>query len=456
MNQYTYGPITNFRPPISLETLPVEVGALPVRVFQDAVAEFVRSKHLPPSLAYLSAVGALAIAMQNLIDVLLPNGRKSPTSMMLVGVGAALAGKSTAGDYFLQSIEEFEVLNSSRLPGDGFLYKNTNGPALYAGLAQLPTAGLVSYEGSRLLKDIVRKEADHLNELWSGEPVKFRRVTVKSFTLNNARLSMLVMVHPGRLQEFLSKSGEYLRDTGLLARLMVAKAEDVSFLPPSPEFPIPEPCREAFGNRIRELLEQNLEAACDPQFKRKAIQFTPNAGRIWLDYSAQLKFDARPGGRYELAPEHAGRLAENVARVAALLHYFEGFEGDIDESTLYAAMALCESFSRYFLGLFVPEISEEMDAHFLDEWLSHHFRNKPFPVRWLPRSELRRRAPNRMRDSAILNPLIDMLVNRFRVAQFKKNGTWYLDLMPWLGQPVPSDQTPKAPTSQTEQAAASI
>ncbi len=440
MSMYTYSPITYYRPHFSLETSPIRVGALPVRLFQDTVAEFERSKHLPPTLAYLSAIAALAIAMQNLLDVLLPNGRKSPTSMMLVGVGAALSGKTTAGDYFLQCIQDFETLNCSRLPGDGFLYKDTTGAALYAGLAQLPTAGLVSYEGSGILKDIVRKEAHRLNELWSGEPIKIRRVTTKSVMLNNARLTMLIMVHPGHLQEFLSKFGGDLGDIGFLARLMVAHSEDPSSLPPGPEFPIPEPFREAFSNRIRELLEQNLEAASNPQFERKVVQFTPSAARIWLDYSAQLKSDARPGGRFELAPEHAGRLAENVARIAALLHYFEGFEGDIDESTLYAAMVLAESYSRNFMGLFVPEISEELDAHFLDEWMSHHFRNKPLPVRWLPRSDLRRRAPNRLRNNAILDPLIDLLVSRCRIAQFKKNGAWHLDLMPWLGQPIPSGQ----------------
>ncbi|MBF6022962.1 DUF3987 domain-containing protein [Lysobacter niastensis] len=418
--------------PFQLESLPVRIGALPTKLFQEAVAEFVMARGCRPEFGYLSALAAIAISMQNLCDVETPNGHRFPTSLMLVGIGGATAGKSAAGNYFLQSIENFEAANGHRLPGAGFLYKNTTGPALFAGLHELPSAGLVSYEGSEILNGIVRKEASNLNALWSGESIKIHRKTAKSFALNNARLTMLALVHPGRLQKFLSTAGEELRDVGFLARLMVVEADDSSM--PSPEEAIPEPCREAFGHRVQELLEQNLGAASDSQFERKVMRFNESAGRLWLKYAAQLNADGRLGGRFELAPEHAGRLPQNVARVAALLHYFEGEEGDINESSLYAAIALCEAASRDFVRRFVSQISEELDATFLNDWITHHRRqNGPIPRRFMPRAELRRCAPNRMRDNAILNPLIDILIGWGQLGQFKKNGTWYLDLMPWQG-----------------------
>jgi hypothetical protein len=97
-------------------------------------------------------------------------------------------------------------------------------------------------------------------------------------------------------------------------------------------------------------------------------------------------------------------------------------------------MALCEAASRRFMCLMVPQISDELDANFLDDWLTRNRRQRgSVQQRFIPRAELRRYGPNRMRDSAILTPLIEILITRGSVAQFKKNGTWYLDLMPWLG-----------------------
>jgi hypothetical protein len=439
MNTHPFGLTFSYQfQRFQLETLPVRIGSLPLPLFQGAVNEFEASRRCNPEFAYLSGLAAMAIAMQNLYDVETPNGHRFPTSLMVVGVGGATTGKSAAGKYFLQCIEDFEASNAHRLPGEGFLYKNTTGAALFAGLQQLSTAGLVSYEGSEILNGIVRQHATDLNALYSGESIKIHRKRAKSFALHGARLTMLALVHPGRLQKLLLQAGDDLREIGFLARLIVADAEEVFY--PAPDEATPEPCRAAFSRRVLDFMERNLEAASDPEFKRTVLRFNENAGRIWLSYAAQLKLDGQPGGRFELAPEHAIRLAENVARVAALLHYFEGNEGEINEESLYAAMALGEAASRRFMCLMVPQISDELDANFLDDWLTRNRRQKgPVPQRYIPRAELRRYGPNRMRDNAILNPLVDILTQRGRLAQIRKNGTWYLDLMPWQVEWIPTD-----------------
>lgn len=415
--------------PFRLEALPVRFGELPVGLLQNAVNEFSATRKCGPDLGYLSAIGALSLAMQNLYDVETPNGHRFPTSMMLVGVGGPTSGKSAAGNYFLQAIDEFEVENADHLPSAGFLHKDTNGAALFSGLSQLPTAGLVSYEGSEILNGIARTQAAKLNAIWSGETVKIHRKTSRSLSITGARLTMLALVHPGRFQKFLCDHGDRLRDVGFLARLMVIEAEDRPF--PDEDEASPEPCREAFNRRILELLERNIEAASDPHFKPEVVRFDKAAGRIWLKYAAQLKHDGRPGGRFELAPEHATRLSQNAARLAALLRRSESDAGDIDERTLYTAIAICEAASRSFMKLCVPEIREELDADFLDNWIERNRRQRG--VRFIPRLSLRRNAPNRLRDSEILNPLIEVLISRGRIAQYRKNGTWHLDLSPWLG-----------------------
>lgn len=422
--------------PIQLASLPVRIGSLPTRLFEDAVLEFKETRRCNVEFAYLSALAAIAISSQNLIDVQTPNGHRSPTSLMMIGIGGATSGKSAAGSYFMQTIDDFEAGNSGRLPGAGFVYKNITGPALFERLNQFPSAGIVSYEGSEILNGIVRREATNLNALWSGEAIKIHRKTSKSFAVHGARMSLLALVHPGRLLKFLHATGDELQDVGFLARLIVVEAQD-TFFPPSVEA-LPEPCREAFAERIMELLERNVAAASNASFERKIMQFDDAASRVWQTYAAQLKYDASQGGRFELATEHAGRLAQNAARIAALLHYFEGWPGDIGVDSLHSAIAFCETASPHFMHRCVPEFSEEADAMFLNDWITRYKRHRvPEPQRFMARAQLRKCGPNRLRDSKLLDPLIEILVERGQIAQFQRNGTKYLDFMPWLGPTTP-------------------
>lgn len=430
--------------PFQLAALPVRIGSLPTKLLQEAVLEFEEARRCNVEFGYLCALSAIAISSQNLIDVQAPNGHRFPTSLMMVGIGGASTGKSAAGSYFMQTIDDFEADNASRLRGAGFVYKNITGAALFERLHQLPSAGLVSYEGSEILNGIVRREATNLNAIWSGEPIKIHRKTSKSFVLHNARMSLLALVHPGRLMEFLHKTGDELQDIGFLARLIVVEAQN-TFIPPSVEA-LPEPCRGAFAKRILELLEQNMASASDASFERKVMRFDEAASQVWQKYAAQLKYDGAQGGRFELAPEHAARLPQNAARIAALLHHFEGWPGDINVESLFSAIAFCEAASQHFMRRCVPEVSEETDAMFLNDWITSNKRQKlPEPKRFMGRAQLRKCAPNRLRDSKILDPLIDLLIERGEIAQFQKNGTKYLDFMPWLGPwaPMPGAHGPE-------------
>ena len=421
----------NYRP-FKPGNLPFRLGTLPAARFQAAVNEFSSSRQCNPQFGYLGALAAISIASQNLLDVRTPDGHTFPCSLMLIGCGGPVSGKSAAAKYFLEAIEKYEKENADRLPGGGILYKNTTGAALFAGLAELPTGGLVSSEGSEVLFGIVRKHAADLNSLWSGESIRIRRRTTNSFVVHSGRITVLSLVHQGRLQKLLLESGDMLADMGLLSRLITFNSVPTPFA--SIQEAAPEPHREKFGKRILELLDLNLAAARDRDYNRKVLGFDPVASQTWLRYSAQLKADGRRGERFELAPEYAARMPENVARIAALLHTFECNDGEICESTLYSAIALCEEASTYYMSTFIPQISDEREAAELDDWLTYKFRQAmPVPIRSISRVTLRRYAQNRMRDYAVLDPLIEILVARGSVSVFKVNGSLKLDLMPGDG-----------------------
>lgn len=427
--------------PFQIPHLPVRVGDLPTPLFQNAVNEFAMTRGCGPEFGYLSALAAISIASQNLFDVRTPDGHSFPCSLMLLGCGGPASGKSAAAKYFLQSIEQYEEAKADLFPAGGFIYKDTTGAALFAGLAELPAAALVSCEGSEILFGIVREHYSALNSLWSGEPVRIRRRTRGNFIIRNGRSTMLALSHMGQVQKLLRGSGSTLAEVGLLARLVTFNATANPF--PTSQEASPEPHRAEFLDRITELLTRNMDAALEPSFSRELMEFDPIASRTWLKYSAQLKADGKPGGRFELAPEHAARLPENVARIAALLHVFERHEGAISDSSLYSAIAICEEASLHYMATFVPDIHDELEASELDAWLTDRFRSRfPKPVKSISRVTLLRRGPNRMRDYAILKPLIAILVGRGCVSEFKRNGSWKIDLFPWESQQIGGGTAP--------------
>ncbi len=99
--------------------------------------------------------------------------------------------------------------------------------------------------------------------------------------------------------------------------------------------------------------------------ERKAIRFSTEAAEAWFNYAKWVESHINPMGIYQQAKDHASKLAENVGRVAALLHFFEGYDGDISFNTFIAACHICNSCSEYFVKKFNALPQEEIDAQLL-------------------------------------------------------------------------------------------
>ena len=346
---------------------------------------------VPVELVLMTALAALSISCQNLIDVQLPIDNTVPTSLMLLLIADSGERKSTVEKKLFASIREFEhaqfdlyteqlaewemadsVVQQKqkglkdtirKLASKGLdtsneeeqltemalkrvsppkkfklLYENATSEALFSGLSNdFPAAGLVSSEGANIFKSTAFKDFGKQNAIWSGEDIVVDRVKGESYRIRDARLTVFIMVQPAILQDYLETQGRNARDSGLLARALMYQPQSTQGQRYINNTTTSWEHIHRFNERIKSLLEMNVNQVGR---ERKAIRFSTEAAEAWVRYFNFVESHMNPMGIYQQAKDHASKLAENVGRVAALLHFFEGYDGDISLNTFNAAWSV--------------------------------------------------------------------------------------------------------------------
>ncbi len=78
-------------------------------LFNQAVLEAETNLQVPREMAITSALGAMAVACQSLIDVQQPSGNKVNTSLMLLTIAESGERKTTVEKQFFREIKEFQT-----------------------------------------------------------------------------------------------------------------------------------------------------------------------------------------------------------------------------------------------------------------------------------------------------------------------------------------------------------
>jgi hypothetical protein len=176
------------------------------------------------------------------------------------------------------------------------------------------------------------------------------------------------------------------------------------------------------------MLEEIKKEESNPQLQRKILKFSPQAEEMWLTISDEIEIEKRPGGRFEKATDHASKLPVNIARVAALLHFFEGFDGDISVETLYVAIEICRDCSNDFMKLFVKPPEEFSDAQILLERFDVY---RERGCRYIEKNFARRRCPNLLRTNGRFYVALDRLYfDGYVAARFDLKDVEFIDLYP--------------------------
>ncbi|MEX3938205.1 YfjI family protein [Paraburkholderia sp. BR10937] len=228
-----------------------------------------------------------------------------------------------------------------------------------------PAAGLFSDEAAGILNSKGESDMASLDHLWDGHAIDVvGRTKQESFSVHDPRLTLSLMVQPVVFDRFLERKGELAKGIGLMSRLLLSR-------PDTPYgkriFVRPEDRSTAWidrlNRRVKELLSHSHKSIEDRAENRWTLHFEPDAQKFWEEMYNAIERDMATNGELENEREFANRVAEHVARLSALFHFFECGEMSnptnagvaIPKSTVESAMKVAEWYLNEFKRVFNQE-----------------------------------------------------------------------------------------------------
>ena len=460
--------------PISDGNFP-KLSAAPL--MRDAFFETFESVQAPYSMIMLVQLSTISTALQGAFNVSLPINKICPVSILAITIAESGERKSTVESQYMEGlkaaqkeflIEYRSILNKYKIEKEihdeetvrlrrrlskekdderyelalnelqahrdaepikprapKFLYEDITKEALLLGLNEnLPNAFLGSDEGGVLFKSSIMRNSPVINSLWSGGDLDIDRKTLESFVVSDARLTMHIMTQWSALQDFIARSKDDMRGNGFFARAIVANPFSLCGYRQVTGYEHSKTAIEKFNDRIKQSLLNVI--AMEDYRNRITVTFSNEAKNVWLDIANDIEIKMGPGGMYECAKDHASKVPENIARVAALIHCFE-HPGDFEISaeSLWLAVELLSYFSNDFMRVFCPPPKYVLDACALSEWL------KPFTasgIRYIRKNYILQFGPNCIRKKADLQAALDYLKQSNPMAEILIDKTRVIDL----------------------------
>lgn len=460
--------------PISDGNFP-KLSAAPL--MRSALFETFRCVQAPDSMIALVQLSTISAALQGAINVSLPINKICPVSILAITIAESGERKSTVESQYMEGLKaaqkelliEFRsILNKYKIEKEihdeetvrlrrrlskekddesydlalnelqahrdaepikprapKFLYEDITKEALLLGLYDnLPNAFLGSDEGGVLFKSSIMRNSPVINSLFSGGDVNIDRKTLESFVVSDARLTMHIMTQWSALQDFLGRSKDDLRGNGFFARAIVTNPISLCGYRQVSGYEYSKKATEKFNDRIKQLLLNVI--AMEDYRNRITVTFSNEAKNVWLDIANDIEIKMGPGGMYECAKDHASKVPENIARVAALIHCFE-HPGDFEISveSLWLAIELLSYFSRDFMRVFCPPPKYVLDAYALNDWL------KPFiasGITQIRKNYILQCGPNCIRKKADLQAALDYLKQSYPMEEIIIGKTRVIDL----------------------------
>lgn len=449
------------------------------KIFVAAVNEAENNIQAPSSLIYMSALSAIALAVQSVCDVQTPIGSVIPLSLMTLMLGDSGERKSSVLDKFLKTFRDIQqregLANKSNLEKFNlevevwaakkkvlvgriaksiddmerndlmealqhhqstkptapleikFVYEDSTSQALFKGLSDgYPYAGLVTSEGKEILGGRAFNDLPKQNSLWSGDDVTVDRVNAGRFVVSGARLTVAMMVQGGLFEDYLKRRGQEARASGLWARFIIVNPDSTRgtrFIESTVQS---WNALDIFNKRVKAIAEEGLSIYKLEQ-GRKVLTFSHEASHEWARFYNWVENQISSGGYFERAADHASKLVDNVSRVSALISYFENGDVAISKDCLLDAIDYCLRCSADFKQIFVSATKEEREAETLMLWLLEKFDNGITKVRI---SDVQKSGPYATRKKARLEMALDFLVVRRKIEVWREDGVRYVGNVP--------------------------
>lgn len=256
-----------------------------------------------------------------------------------------------------------------------------------------------------------------LNRLWDGNPFIAHRKSTRGFTIANRRVTINLMLQPLLLEQLLRRGDGVTRQSGFLARSLVAFPTSSMgtryYKEPSEQLT----GFNEFNNRIKECLDISSELDIKGCYDIPTLSFSAQAKNEWIKYFNSIENELILPTKWLEIQDFASKAPENTARLAALLHLFSGHNSGIGVESVERAIHIMDWHLNEAKRVIAKDISSTdfSDAVKLCNWVKLKGLTQTTPRYLQQFSPLRNKTK---RDSAI-----DILINHKFLAERTVNGT---------------------------------
>jgi hypothetical protein len=472
------------RPKVLLPQAPFPVNALYEKCYR-AVFATQRKIQSPLSMVATLAIGVMSEAVQGLVSVQIPNGPLCPVSNWVWLNAETGMGKTPTLDMLRQANTEFEMemsrcyqeswdiykvahrawklelkeyeqairraarhvkdmgasrekladhmANEPKPPRKFTLtYKDATPEAFSQGLGDWPNSSLINDEAASCLNGPMGLAMAMLNQRWELQSMSIKRASWdKPIFVEDPRVMLILAIQPVPFQRYMERRGEDARELGSLARFLWCMPDnnqgwrDVRPVDVNPRE------MEGFYQRVKECLDASVDEHGEPLLEKKVITFSPEAAERYHSYRAGIERDLQPGGSLQSVKDYAAKATRHLARIAAVMEFFESGTTTISLDTLERAHALLAWYVNEFIRIFSsppPIPQEQRDADLLYPWLHQWAQRRG--NRYLMKGDIRKNVLNELRDTVRLERAYGVLQQRGFITQIVVGKLGGIDMAP--------------------------
>ena len=188
-------------------------------------------------------------------------------------------------------------------------------------------AGIVL--GSHSMKNNPTRFVALLNRLWDGKSSTTHRKTTQSYTIQDRRLTLNLMMQPVLMNQLHQGGSSINRQSGFMARSLMSYPASNMGNRLYKEPPTDTSYLNDFNSRITECLNQSKSLTQDGCINLPTLLMSSPAKKKWIEFFNTIEAGLTKPSEWASITDFASKSAENVARLAALFHLFEGSKGDI-------------------------------------------------------------------------------------------------------------------------------
>ncbi len=284
-----------------------------------------------------------------------------------------------------------------------------------------PTTGIISDEAACVFSGRGLSDMGLINRGLDGSMMSVERASEESLIVREPAITMALYVQQEIIDDFFNKKGSLARAIGLLARCYyVAPPGTAGTRLLANSVITYGEATQVFHQRCKEILESHVSESVHGLPEKSELVFAPDAQSRWECEHDHIELMMQPGGYFENDKDFASKLADKMARLAALLHYFEGYEGPISLDTLERSIDISIWFAEEFVRNFAkPQLppKEQVNANLLLCWLANFVRTSN---QWfIKKNDLRQYGPNPLRNKIDLNAALLLLWQQGILAEAK-------------------------------------